>query len=276
MIKRCILVCLVAVVLAGCAGGGLQSPFGSAVGRPNTVLVSDFVISSEVETIDRGFTVRLERKGGSIANFERKQRTAERINDELVASTIATLREAGFDARPGNEEALSLSDDALIVSGRLRGADPTGATAKYNKIGFGTGYGGVAAEISLSRFSSSGKRQLASFTAESPGGRKGPVNSKLSAANNAAINAALTEQNSVQEKLSPDVEAQSRRLGRAAGERVLAYAKEQGWLTKAEGSEAGPEAAAAPAPEEKSVRPPPRPLKKPAQPVVEPGDPDKN
>ena len=42
----------------------------------------------------------------------------------------------------------------------------------------------------------------------------------------------LTEKAEV--KLSPDVEAQARRLGRAAGEKVVAYAKEQGWIAAPE------------------------------------------
>jgi len=275
MTMRLIPVCFAALLLAGCAGGGLQSSFGGGTTRPKMVLVSDFVISSEVETIDRGYTARLERKTGAIANFERKQRTAERINDEIVASIVASLREAGFDAQPGNEDALMLGDDALIVSGRLRGADPASTAAKSKKVGFGAGYGGVAAEISLSQFSSTGKRQLVSFAAEGASGRKGVANAKLAAANNAAINAALTAQNPAQEKLSPDVEAQARGLGRAVGEKVVAFAKEQGWLTKAEGGEAaGPVSAE---PREKPVRMPEvRPQKKPPQPTPEPDEPDKN
>ena len=34
------------------------------------------------------------------------------------------------------------------------------------------------------------------------------------------------------------MEVQARRIGRAAGERIVAYAKEQGWLAKAVGGEA--------------------------------------
>ena len=120
------------------------------------------------------------------------------------------MREAGLDAQPGNEEGLSLSDDTLIVSGRLRGADPASAAAKNNKIGASAGQQGGVPKMSLSHFSSSGKRQLASFTADAQSGRKGATNPKIAAAQNAAIASALAAQNSVNEKLSPDVEAQAR------------------------------------------------------------------
>ena len=86
-------------------------------------MVSDFVLASEVVALDRGYTARLERKIGSFPTYERKPRTLERVNDEIVASIVATLREAGLDAQPGSEEALTLNDDALVVSGRLRAGD---------------------------------------------------------------------------------------------------------------------------------------------------------
>lgn len=55
-------------------------------------------------------------------------------------------------------------------------------------------------------------------------------NAKLAAAQNAAIASALAEQKAAPEKLSPDTEGQARRIGLNAAEKILVYAKEQGWL----------------------------------------------
>lgn len=250
---RFIALLIAALWLTGCAettSGGLGG--GGASPRPKIVLVSDFVFSSDVVAVDRGFTSRLERKAGGFPTHERKQRTNERVNDEIVASIVAVLREAGLDAQPGNEEALSLSDDAVVINGRLRANDP--AAAKKNQIGFGAGRGGVVAEMTVSNFSSRGKKQLASFEVES--GKRGAAQptGKLAASRNAAIAASLAAANAANEKLSSDVEAQARGIGRAIGDKVLAFAKEQGWLA---------DAAAEAAPEEKPMRtPPPRPSKK--------------
>jgi len=148
------------------------------------------------------------------------------------------------------------------VSGRLRAVDPASAAAKKNQIGFGAGRGGVAADMSVSHFSSGGKRQLTSFPTEGQSGRKPAANAKLAAAQNVAIASALAATNAAKEKLSPDVEAQARQFGRAAAEKIVAFAKEQGWLAKPEGGEV----AEAP-PEEKPARTPAaRPEKKPAKP----------
>jgi hypothetical protein len=45
------------------------------------------------------------------------------VNDEIVGTIVTTLREAGLEAQAGSEEGLSLADDAVIVTGRLRAVD---------------------------------------------------------------------------------------------------------------------------------------------------------
>jgi hypothetical protein len=224
-----------ALALAGCAGtGAWQSGFGGSPPKPKTVVVTDFVLSSDVVMLDRGYTTRLEHKVGGLATYERKPRTAERVNDEIVASVVATVREAGLDAQPGTEDALTLTDEALVVGGRLRPGEP-GSAGKNKQIGFGVGLGGVVADMTISYFSGRGKTPLLNFTADAAAGK--PPTGKQAAARNAAIAAVLTAEKTPPEKLSPDVETQARRIGRAVGERVVAYAKERNWLESAESGE---------------------------------------
>ena len=109
--------------------------------------------------------------------------------------------------------------------------------------------------MTVSYFSSGAKKQLLSFSADAKDAGKPPAG-KQAAARNAAIAAVLATEKAAPERLSPDVEAQARRLGRAAGEKVVAYAKEQGWI-------AAPEVAEAP--EEPVKLPEPKPAQKPAK-----------
>jgi hypothetical protein len=264
---RFMTVCAAAMLLAGCANSSIGGLSGDKAVRPKTVVVTDFVFSSDVVAIDRSFTARLERKIGAFPTFERKQRTNERVNDEIVASIVATLREAGLDAQPGAEDALSLKDDAVLVSGALRAADP--AAGKKNLVGFGSGRSGVVADMTISNFSGFGKKQLLSFAVDAPGGRKAGT-AKTAAATNAAIGEALAAAKAAPEKLSPDVEAQARSFGRAAGERVVAFAREQGWVT-AESAEAPPAETPVKLPARKPQK---KTEKKPVNPdaVDEPGD----
>ncbi len=225
---------IAALTLAACANtGATNGMFGNSAAKPKTVLVADFVAAPEVDAIDRGFSARMDRNGSKFPILERKRRTLARINDEIVATIVATLREAGLDAEPGSEEALTLNDQAAVVSGRLRGGD-----AKNKSIGFGGGRGGVVADMTVSYVAGGSKKRLTGFTVDAKGAGKPPTG-KQAAERNAAIAAVLAAEKD-EVKLSPDVEGPARRLGRAACEKIVAYAKAQGWIA-AEAVEAQPE-----------------------------------
>ena len=259
MISKCLtfaalpLACFLA---AGCAEmGGLQSGLSGAAPKPKVVLVSDFAFASEVVAIDRGYTARLERKVGAYPTYQRHQRTSERVNDEIVATIIVSLREAGLDAQPGGEDTLTADQSALVVAGSLRPAEAVTDKNK-NGFGFGPGRGHVVAVMNASLFSPAGRRELQTFNVQTVAAkREPPVPPKVAAARNASIASVVVALGSPAERLSPDVEAIARRLGRAAAERVIALAKEQGWIG---------------APETKPPAPPPSPAAAPAPPGDEP------
>jgi hypothetical protein len=225
-------VALAGLLLGGCTVySGLQIGAAGTEPKPKVVLVSDFTFASDVVAIDRGYTARLERKVGTYPTHERRQRTTERVNDEIVATVVATLREAGLEAQPGAEDAVTLSQSALVVSGGLRPGEPVTAKNK-NSFGFGAGRGHVAAAVSASLFSSGSRRQVLTFDVEQTAPKREPaVPPKVAAARNAEIAAIVASTGSPNERLSPDVEVPARRLGRAIADQVLVYAKEQGWLT---------------------------------------------
>jgi hypothetical protein len=272
---RLIVSCFAALLLAGCAGSSLGGLTGGAspVAKPKTIVVTDFVFGDGVTAIDRAYSVRLERKIGSFPPHERKPRTLERVNEEIVANVVATLRGAGLDAQPGGADSGTLSEGTVLVSGTLRSTEPVAGDSKKSKpvtdqVGFGTGRTNVVADVKML---SSGKRQLAAFTADAGAGRAAPTNAKLSASHNSAIAAALAEQRAAPEKLSPEVEGQARRLGRSIGDKVLAYAREQGWLEAAIAAAEPEKPADLPAakPDKKSEQKPP---KKPAAANAPDGD----
>ncbi|MBS0247004.1 MAG: hypothetical protein JSR61_10315 [Proteobacteria bacterium] len=228
---RILSICVAALLLSGCVESDVKLASGTltsapSAAKPKSIVVSDFAVSSDVLLIDRGYTARLERKIGAFPTFERKPRTIDRVNDEIVATIVATLREAGLDAAPGAEESLSAKSDAVIVKGRLR---PTDAAAKKNEAGIGGGKSNVTADMTVSTFSTFGKRDLMSFSASTNG--KLPTG-KAAAADNSAINAVIAGGDGAKEKLSPDVESAARRLGHAIGDKIVAYAKAQGWLNE--------------------------------------------
>ena len=221
---------LAALALAGCVDTGSSGSLGlgNQAPRPKTVVVGDFTFASELVVIDHGFSTRLERKAGDYPILERRQRTAERVNDEIVATIVAILREAGLQAQPGDEQGLSSTDNVLLVTGRLRAADEGKNKERApNYAGFGPGRSGVVANMNLWRFAWGSKKAVFTFATE------GVRNTKASPGREADIAAALEAENAAPEKLSPDVQAQARGLGNVIGETIVAYAKTQGWVNEA-------------------------------------------
>jgi hypothetical protein len=256
---RAIWIGLAALSLAGCAGGGLGG-LSSNSEKPKVVLVADFAASPDVDAIDRGFSVRMDKKDPNYPLLERKRRTLARVNDEIVAAIVATVREAGLNAEPGSEDSLSLKENAVLISGHLRAAS-LADLAKHKKIGFGPGYGGVAADMTLSRYFMGGKKQLLAFAAQAPG-KAAPLNRKEAAAREADVDAALGAEGTAAVKLSPETQTQARRLGRAIGDKFVAFAHEQGWFAQggepAQGEQAEPVAPAAAESTQMSTPIPPR------------------
>lgn len=193
---------------------------------PKTVVVADFVVSPEVIAIDRGYSLRHEKPNPNLPILDRNKRTMDRVNDEIIAAAVASLREAGINAEAGNADAIGLREDALLVRGRLRASDKF-KPAQMNNVGFGNGRSNVAADMTITRVSSGRKEQVFAFAADGVG-RKLPTG-KAAAAYNATMAVALAAQNSAPEKLSPDVEGPVRRLGASIGDKVAAFAKEKGW-----------------------------------------------
>jgi hypothetical protein len=224
-------VALAGLLLGGCTiYSGLQTGAAGTEPKPKVVLVSDFTFTSDVVAIDRGYTARLERKVGTYPTHERRPRTTERVNDEIVATIVTSLREGGLEAQPGAEDAVILDQSALVVLGGLRPGEPVTAKNK-NSFGFGAGRGHVVAAVSASLFSSGSRRQVLTFDVEPTAAKREPaVPPKVAAARNAEIAAVVASTGSPNEPLSADVEVSARRLGRAIADRVLVYAKEQGWL----------------------------------------------
>jgi hypothetical protein len=221
--------------LGGCANTGASGIFGDTAVKPKTIVVTDFVAGPEVDAIDRGFSARMDRNGTNYPILERKRRTLARVNDEIVATIVATLQEAGLEAQPGSEEGLTLNDSAAVVTGRLHGGADGSAAKKY-PTGFGPGHAGAVADMTVSYVSGGSRRRLTGFTVEAKGAGKPPVG-KQAAARNAAIAAVLAAEKAAPEKLSPDVEVQARGIGRAVGEKLVAYAKVQGWIAAPQATE---------------------------------------
>ena len=231
----CLAACAMAV--AGCAGTGtgtgaggqpLQSLAGSGdeQSQAMTVLVNDFEFSPDVEVVDREFDAKLSAKlGGAVGPGAIKTITFKRVADEIGATVVAILHEeVSLKAKVGGDEDIPPKGTTLVITGRLR-ATEQGAHSEKNPVRFGAG---TAADVALLQVMSGAKKQLLNFTAQaqSGNGSGGGVNKRTLDAEIAAV---LGSMSAPDVKLSPDVEAQARGIGRAIADRIVAFTMQQGW-----------------------------------------------
>ena len=229
----CLAAC--ALAMAGCAGTGtgaggqsLQSLAGGGdeQSQAMTVLVNDFEFSPDVEVVDREFDAKLSAKlGGAVGPGAIKTITFKRVADEIGATVVAILHEeTSLKVKAGNDEDIPPKGSTLVITGRLRAAEQ-GAHSEKNPVRFGAG---TAADVALLQVMSGAKKQLLNFTAQaqSGNGSGGGVNKRTLDAEIAAV---LGSMSAPDVKLSPDVEAQARGIGRAIADRIVAFTMQQGW-----------------------------------------------
>ncbi|MEI8153381.1 MAG: hypothetical protein WCG92_17550 [Hyphomicrobiales bacterium] len=237
--KRLIGVAL-ALGLSACAQGNLSSSslFTQSTPRPEAVVVTDVDLGSDVVLLDPGFSARLQRKTANMAPHVIREQLNERVRQEIVFSLIAGLRDAGMQASEGSEETTSLSQPSLIVAARVRGNGQAASRGQRSLFSSAAGAKSqVAADVELSFFSSGGKKPATTFVAEPDA--KAKIGGNISGI-------------TMPEKLSPEVEAAARRIGRGIARKIVDYAREKDWIAKSEAPEPKP----APAPAKKPPKNP--------------------
>jgi hypothetical protein len=230
--------CSIALTVAGCGTTNEQGTPAATGGEPQqkmTVLVNDLTFSPDVAVIDREFSARLASKLGDnlVTNDVIKGITVKRVNDEIVATVVVILHEeAGLKAQPGGNVETSPKAGTVIAAGQLRAVEQRNR-AQRKSIGFGAD-GSVAADMTLSQVSGGTNTQLTAFTAQAPGGRvsDAAIFRSDAAERNAQIANVLAGMTAPEVKLSPDVEAQARGLGRAIADKIIDYAVQRGWAHK--------------------------------------------
>lgn len=218
-----------ALLLGACAQTTVHnmSVVGSAgFVRPEAIVVSDFSFSSDTVLLDRGFAAQLKRKMGKVSPEQLREQLAARVSREIASAAVTAFRDAGFIANRGGEDAVAADRPALVMTGNVRTIDQ-GNRTRRNVVGFGAGKSQVAADIVVTHHSQGTKKEALAFVVEAESGRRpgGIVTGPAGAVASRVAGA-------VSDKLSAEVEAEARRIGKAAAHRVIEFATEQGWRAK--------------------------------------------
>lgn len=213
-LRALLLAAALALTLAGCGGGTTaQNPADAKLEKPTKVFVAPLDTAPDLPPVDPALAARLRRDLPGLTDDAAQIEALRRFDIAVVEALVSTLRAGGMEAAPGGGERLMASDVGLMISGKLRadaGADPSGRARR-------AGAPRVAADFTLIYYANTQvSRPVLSFATEAqPVGAPSPARPPAGAGGT---------------RLSPEVDASARQIGRAAGERVLGFAAEKGWI----------------------------------------------
>jgi hypothetical protein len=200
---------------ASCSGtGGPQSAANATLEKPTKFFVSEYDVAADVPVLDPVLAANLKRQLAGLTDDAAQIEIARRVSAVVAEATVAALRQGGIQAVLGGGEVLKADDIGLMTSGKIVNSADGAAPRRP------AGASVVAAETTLTYYSNPNSKVVQTFTVESDLGR----------ATAPARRPATGGAPGGTQRLSPDVDAKARGLGRAIAERIAVFAAEKGWI----------------------------------------------
>jgi hypothetical protein len=216
--------------LVGCASSNVNvaTYFGGGPQKPRAVVVSDFDLAPGTVSVESGLAPTYRHKLGKVTPDQLKAELTTAVNEEVSGAIVATLVDGGLPAT--TNAPADGSESTVVVTGNIRKVDDKDRM-KRRLSGLAPFHDNVVAEVQVSQEVSGARKELLSFVGEAADGHKpGPSAATASAASATMPPDATGSISS--EKLTPTVAAEARRIGKASATRILAFAAEQGWISK--------------------------------------------
>jgi hypothetical protein len=227
--RACIAVTAALVLTsAGCATSNVNvaSYFGGGPPKPTTIVVSEFEIAPGAVSVERGLAPAYRRKLGKTTPDQLKAELATAVNEAVADAMVAALVDGGLPATVGTGETANSTDPTVIVTGRIHKVDDKDRM-KRRLSGLPPSHDTVTAEVQVSQQAGGARKELLAF-----GGETDSASKPGATASAAASTPATTASTGASEKLTAGVAAEARRIGNASASRILAFAAEQGWISK--------------------------------------------
>lgn len=211
---------------AGCASNNVNvaSYFGGGPPKPRAVVVSDFALAPGTVSVEGGLAPVYRHKLGKVTPDQLKAELTTAVNEEVSGAMVTALVDGGLPAT--TSAPADGSDPTVVVTGSIRKIDDKDRM-KRRLSGLAPFHDKVLAEVQVSQEVAGARKELLSFVGEAADARK-------PAAPAATASAAPETTGSVSsEKLTPSLAAEARRLGKASATRILVFAAEQGWISRA-------------------------------------------
>jgi hypothetical protein len=214
----------------GCASNNVNvaTYFGGGPPKPRAVVVSDFALAPGTVSVDGGLAPTYRRKLGKVTPDQLKAELTTAVNEEVSGAMVSALVDGGLPATTAAPA--DGTESTVVVTGNIRRVDAKDRM-KRRLSGLGPFHDGVLAEVQVSQEVAGARKELLSFVGEPADARK-PGASAAMASTAPATTAPETTGSISSEKLTPTIAAEARRLGKASATRILAFAAEQGWVSR--------------------------------------------
>jgi Domain of unknown function (DUF4410) len=225
-----------ALFLATCAPAKVDSVSryqGALLARPDIVVVTDFIATSDDVKLDSGLGARLRNAVSGTDDTARQSADDRQVTATLSRTLVAEIRKLGLAAMQANDSA-AVTGNKVIVGGQILMIDE-GNRTRRNIIGLGAGRSAVSARADLYYgTSASGARLIESFTADAESGRKPGAAETMgvgAATGRVAESAAVGVGTGV--AMSGDVDADTEHMAKAIAEHLKQFFIDQGWIPPA-------------------------------------------
>ena len=218
----------VALSVAGCAtnNANLASYFGGAPPKPKSIVVSDFEVVPGTISVDHGLAPGYRRKLGKATPDQLKTELATAIDEAFTQAMVTTLTDGGLPVSVGGADSANTGEQTIVISGRVRKLDDKDRMRR-RLSGLSPPRGSMTAEVQVNQDLGGARKELLTFVGD------GDVAGKPATAPSTTPST-TTASTGTPEKLTSSAAAEARRAGRASANRILAFAAEQGWLTRSQ------------------------------------------
>lgn len=223
--------------LAGCAPTNVtpvQSYQGAQIPRPELVVVTDFLASSDTVKVDSGIGARLRNRLSGTSEPTQQAEDDRKVTAKISQVLVAEINKLGLPAVRGNGPAMWQGNGKLIVGGEILSIDE-GNRTRRNLIGLGAGKSEVQARADV--YYSAGADQprfIESFTADAQSSRKpGAAETMGAGAATGRVLESGAAGVATGVAVSGDVEADGERMAKAMAKQLAAFFAKQGWIPPA-------------------------------------------
>jgi len=208
---------------SGCATNNFNmgSYFGAGPPKPKSVVVSEFEVAPGTVSVEHDLALSYRRKLGKVPPDQLKAEVATAMNEAVTEAMVTALADGGLPATTVGADPAN-GEQTIIVTGRVRKLEDKDRMRR-RVSGLSPVRGTITADVQVNQDWGGTRKELLTFAGDvDVAGKPDP-----------AANAPTTTGSSgASEKLTASAAAEARRIGKASASRILAFAAEQGWISR--------------------------------------------